>query len=115
MNDCIFCKIINKQIPSNIVKETNELLVFKDIAPKARFHYLIVPKKHIKDFGDIKPEDLSLGAKIFEMVKELSQLSPELQDFKLLVNNGALAGQKVFHFHMHFLAGLCGTVNLDSL
>lgn len=105
MNDCIFCKIIKKQIPSSIIKETNELLVFKDIAPKARFHYLIVPKKHIKDFADMKPEDLDLGTKIFGMIKELSQLSSEHSNFKLLVNNGALAGQKVFHFHIHFLSG----------
>jgi len=105
MTDCIFCKIADKQIPSSIIKETEDLLVFKDIVPKATFHYLIIPKKHVKDLSSLQPNEFELGSKIFNMVKELSESSLELKNFKLLVNNGPLAGQEVFHLHVHFLAG----------
>lgn len=106
MSDCIFCKIVNKQMPSTMIKETEELLVFKDIAPKAIFHYLIIPKKHIKDLVSMQPNEFDLGSKIFSMAKELSELSPELKHFRLIINNGVAAGQEVFHLHAHFLAGL---------
>jgi len=105
MIDCIFCKIVKKQIPSTIIKETEELLVFKDIAPRATFHYLIVPKKHIQDLSSLEPDDFYLGAKIVSMAKELSEQSLDLRNFRLLINNGASAGQEVFHLHAHFLAG----------
>lgn len=104
MSDCIFCKIVNKQIPSEIIKETEELLVFKDIAPKSAIHYLIIPKKHIKDLSSLNPEDFDLGSKVFQMAQELSASSAGLKNFRLIINNGALAGQEVFHIHAHFLA-----------
>ncbi len=106
MNNCIFCKIVKKQIPSDIIKETEQLLVFKDIAPKAKVHYLIIPKKHIKDLTGMLPSDLYLGSEIFNMAKELSEQSSELKDFRLVINNGSSAGQEIFHLHAHFLAGL---------
>jgi len=105
MFDCIFCKIVKKQVPSDIIKETEEILVFKDRAPKAIIHYLIIPKKHIKDLSSLECNTVDLGSKIFSMAKELSEESLELKNFRLLINNGGPAGQEVFHLHVHFLAG----------
>ncbi len=103
--DCIFCKIIAREIPSTMVAETDDILVIQDIAPKASIHYLIMPKKHIKDLGSLEYHDGYLGADMLLMAKKLSHDIPEAHDFKFLINNGYKAGQKVFHLHAHFLAG----------
>jgi histidine triad (HIT) family protein len=104
MSDCIFCKIIEKQIPSTIILETNSVLVIKDISPKAQIHYLIVPKKHIEDLRSFAQGDLSLAGELLFVAQQLSAMHNN-SAFKLLVNNGYQAGQRVFHLHIHFLAG----------
>lgn len=104
MNDCIFCKIINRQVPSQIVEETEDILVIKDISPKSSIHYLIIPKKHIKDLISFNSADFYLGSKVFAMAKELSK-TEYTKEFKLILNNGPKAGQQIFHIHAHFLAG----------
>ncbi len=103
--DCIFCKIINKQIPATIVAESESIIVFKDIAPQASIHYLIIPKKHIRDIQSLAPADYTIAADIIFMAQQLSQSLPEPQDFRLKISSGATAGQEVFHIHFHFLAG----------
>jgi len=103
--NCIFCKIIEQKILANIIKETDDILVLEDIAPKAHIHYLIIPRKHIKDIQSLEPEDQGLAAQLLFMAKELSKEIPHAKDFKLVVNSGADSGQKVFHLHFHFLAG----------
>ena len=109
--DCIFCKIIQKEIPSNIIKETEHILVVQDLHPKAPYHYLILPKKHIININHIEDEDLFY---VLEMTKVIKEISKDIQkekglseplDFNLISNNGAKAGQSVFHMHWHFLAG----------
>lgn len=105
INDCIFCKIIAKQIPSEIIAETEDILVIKDIAPKASVHYLILPKKHVKDVSSLEAGDCCIGGKMFKMAQILGQNLTQKKDFRLIVNNGYGAGQRVFHLHMHFLAG----------
>jgi histidine triad (HIT) family protein len=103
--DCVFCKIIARQIPSSIVKETGNLIVIKDIAPKAPIHYLIIPKKHIKDIQSMDRTDAIYGSAIFSMAQELSKELQEPRDFRLVISSGYNAGQRVFHLHSHFLAG----------
>lgn len=105
MADCIFCKIIARQIPSTIIAETNSIIVIKDIAPQASIHYLIIPKKHIRDIQSLSPEDYNVAADILFMAQQLSGKLPESQDFRLKLSSGATAGQEVFHLHFHFLAG----------
>lgn len=102
--NCIFCRIINKEIPSKRVVETDDIIVINDIAPKAPIHQLIIPKKHVEDIRVFSAEDLKLGTAMFTMAQSLSQAQGDIP-FRLLMNNGHQAGQKVFHAHLHFLAG----------
>jgi len=103
--NCIFCKIIQKQIPSKTVAETDDILVIQDISPKAPIHYLIIPKKHIKDIQSLDDDCAPLAAKMLLMAKTLSNNLSGSRAFRLMVNNGADAGQSVFHLHYHFLSG----------
>ncbi len=108
--DCIFCKIIANQISSKKIQETDDLIVIADIAPKAPVHYLIIPKKHIKNIQSCTDADQAMLGKILLMAKTLSQNLSGNQEFKLVVNNGASVGQSVFHIHVHFLAGNSGFI-----
>lgn len=96
MNDCIFCKIASKQIPTNIVWESDDVIAFDDIHPKAPVHVLIVPKKHTESY------DVFLGkaAQAVAKAKGVDQ-----SGYRLIVNQGRDAGQEVNHFHMHLLGG----------
>lgn len=105
--DCIFCKIVSKQIPNQPVLETDDLIVIKDIAPQAPIHYLIIPKKHITNIAALQPAEAALVGKLMLAATELSQTVPA-PAFRLVTNNGAAAGQSVFHLHFHFLANLAG-------
>lgn len=101
--DCIFCKIIAEEIPSKKIKETSDLIVLQDIAPKAPVHYLIIPKKHFAGISSASDLDQDLLGSCLLMAKEIGQ---ELgKDFRIMVNNGSSVGQTVFHLHLHFLAG----------
>ena len=102
---CIFCKIINRTIPSTIILENDAIIVIKDIAPKAPIHYLVIPKKHIADMVDFSHDDVTSISKMALAVQELGKSVAPDQAFNIIVNNGAAAGQLVFHLHWHFLAG----------
>ena len=103
--DCIFCKIIAHELPSTVITENEDILVIKDIAPKAPIHYLIMPKKHIVDVLDLKKEDMFLAVKMVEMIQYVAKDRVKNHNFRLMVNNGAEVGQIIFHLHYHFLAG----------
>ena len=104
LQTCIFCKIISREIPAQIIKETEDYIVIKDIAPKAPIHYLIIPKVHISSVAEIAHDQITLVGKLFTMAQELGKsLSPSA--YRLLVNTGKEVGQSVFHLHAHFLAG----------
>ncbi len=105
MAECIFCAIIAGSIPSDKVVETENLIVIKDISPKASIHYLIIPKKHIADMQSLGSDDAQLAGDMMLMATRLSQDLSDPRAFRIIVNNGAAAGQCVFHLHMHFLAG----------
>lgn len=113
MPDCVFCKIINKEIPSEIISETDDLIAFKDINPKAKVHVLVVPKKHIISVNELEEADAGLVSKLIYQAKLLaSDLGIAKNGYKLVINCGKDGGQVVLHLHLHLLGGepLSGTV-----
>jgi histidine triad (HIT) family protein len=106
MNDCVFCKIINREIPSEIVFEKDKIIVFKDINPKAEIHLLIVPKKHINSVNEIEEIDKELMGEMLYAAKQVAhQLNIVEQGYKLVINVGRGAGQLIDHVHLHLLSG----------
>ena len=105
MSDCIFCKILHKEIPSSFVEETNTLIVIHDIAPKTPIHYLIISKKHIKDLNSLEKQDQALVGDMILMSQKLAKKYFNNGAFRLVINSGHAAGQRIFHLHMHVLAG----------
>jgi histidine triad (HIT) family protein len=104
MSECLFCKIINKDIPGDIVYEDDDILAFNDIDPKAPVHILIIPKKHISTFNDIK--DYEISGKITEAIQKLVQKkSLENDGYRIVVNCNQHGGQAVYHLHYHLLGG----------
>jgi histidine triad (HIT) family protein len=104
MEDCLFCRIVNKEIKSEIVFENDSVLIFKDINPKAPVHLLVVPKKHINDITEI--DNLS-AAESSEILSSISAIALELGlkkgGFRVVTNTGTGAGQSVAHLHFHIL------------
>lgn len=106
MEDCIFCKIIKGEIPSEKVYEDEDVLAFKDINPAAPIHVLIIPKKHIATLMEVTSEDNELMAKILQAVQKVAkQLGVNEKGFRLIANCGPDSGQEVMHIHFHLLAG----------
>jgi len=105
-SDTIFGKIIRKEIPAQIVFESEEVLAFKDINPQAPLHILIIPKKPLKDIADARLEDENLLGKLLIVAGEIARREGVQQSgFRLVINNGKNAGQEVPHLHVHLLAG----------
>ncbi|HVX00643.1 MAG TPA: HIT domain-containing protein [Candidatus Babeliaceae bacterium] len=105
MKDCIFCKIIRREAPATIMGENDDIIAIKDINPKAPIHFLIIPKKHIKDINSLELDDYKIVPQLIFAAQKMAQDIPEAYNFKFLINNGYSAGQRVFHLHAHFLAG----------
>ena len=109
MEDCIFCKIINTEIPSNFVYENEDVIAINDLNPKAETHVLVIPKKHVASLNELNDETEAL--KIFKGIKEtVKKLG--LTDYRTVINTGKNAGQTVFHLHVHILAGKLSIENL---
>ena len=106
MNDCIFCRIIKKEIPSNIVYEDDEILAFRDINPLAPVHILVIPKKHISSLVDLKQEDELVIGKIYTIINKIAKEEGIYEKgFRVVVNCGEDGGQEVKHLHFHILGG----------
>jgi histidine triad (HIT) family protein len=105
MSDCIFCKIVAGEIPSEKLYEDDEVLAFWDIAPQAPVHFLVIPKKHISTPSDITEPDDKLIGKMIRVGAKIAADNGTGDAFRVIFNNGAKAGQVVFHVHMHILGG----------
>ncbi len=105
--DCIFCRIGRKEIPAAFVYEDEDVVAFKDLAPQAPVHVLVVPKKHLADLMAVKPDDQALIARIMTAVIPQLVCDLELKEkgFRVVVNTGADGGQTVPHLHFHLLGG----------
>lgn len=105
-NECVFCKITNREISSEIIYEDDEVLAFKDINPVAPIHILIIPKKHIPTIADMQEEDIELIGKInWTAVKIAKDLGVYDRGFRLVNNCKDEGGQVIYHLHFHLLAG----------
>lgn len=106
MDDCLFCKIIKKEIPSEIVYEDNEILAFKDINPIAPVHILVIPKKHISSLKEMTNEDELVIGKIHTVINKIAQEQGlSQQGYRVINNCGKDAGQEVMHLHFHLIGG----------
>lgn len=106
MSDCIFCKIVKKEIPSKIVYEDEDILAFEDINPLAPVHILFIPKKHIATINDIKVEDQALIGKIYNKIALIAkEKGIDESGYRVVGNCNKDGGQIVFHLHFHLLGG----------
>lgn len=106
MEDCVFCKIADKKINSDVVYEDDDVIAFKDINPAAPIHILIIPKKHISSIMDLCDEDIDVVSKIYGVAKKLaSENNIDKKGFRIVANCGEDGGQTVEHMHFHLLGG----------
>ena len=105
MGDTIFSKIINREIPADIVYEDDLCLAFRDVNPQAPVHILVIPKKPIAMLAESEDDDGSLLGHLLLTAGKIAKDEGYADAFRLVVNNGAKAGQTVFHLHVHILAG----------
>ena len=114
-NNCIFCKLANKDIPTNIIYEDDRFTVILDASPATKGHALILPKNHAANIYELPDEDASA---VFVLAKKLATKMTEIlhcDGFNIVQNNGEVAGQTVFHFHMHLIPRYLNDGNQDKL
>jgi histidine triad (HIT) family protein len=105
MNDCIFCKIAAGKIPSDRVYEDEQVVVFRDIYPKAPVHLLMVPRIHVASLDELVPEHDGLVAHMLRTLPEVARRAGLVDGYRTVINTGRGGGQEVFHLHMHILGG----------
>ena len=105
MNDCLFCKIVAGVIPSTKVYEDETVLAFRDIAPMAPTHILVIPKVHIASVAEVTAENSGVVAHIFEVIAQIAKAEGLDEGFRVVSNCGPHAGQTVHHLHFHILGG----------
>jgi len=115
MDNCIFCKIIAKQIPANVVYEDDDVLAFKDINPAAPVHLLVIPKVHVATLSDVTDEHTAVLGKMLALAPKLAAEQgvgvstgadgQRSGGFKTLINSGPNGGQEVYHLHLHMYGG----------
>ena len=106
MTDCLFCRIVNKEIPADIVAETEHVLAFRDINPQAPTHVQVIPRKHVPHITAFDPgSDTDWLTDLFTTANAIAADEGLDKGFRLVINNGPLSGQSVFHVHLHVLGG----------
>lgn len=106
MSDCLFCRIVRKEIPSEILFEDDDVLAFRDINPQAPVHFLVIPKKHIDSLTGVGPAEERLMARIVAAINNIAEKQGLLAGgFRVVTNIGREAGQTVGHLHFHVLGG----------
>ena len=106
MSECLFCKIVDQEIPADIVYEDEHIMAFRDINPQAPIHILIIPKQHIRTLNDLKGQDAELVGKLILAAKNLAAKEGIAEDgYRYGFNCNSAAGQTVYHVHLHLLGG----------
>ena len=106
MSACIFCRIVAREIPADIVHENDHVLAFRDLRPVAPSHVLVIPKRHIDSVREAETDDVELLGHVMIGARDVAQkLGVAVSGYRVVVNNGDDAGQTVFHLHAHVLAG----------
>ena len=106
MEDCLFCKIVKGEVPSNKVYEDEEIVAFYDIDPAAPIHILVIPKKHIASLAHLEKEDEKLVGKIYGVINQIAEEKGFKEEgYRVIVNCGENGGQEIMHLHFHILAG----------
>jgi len=106
MADCLFCRIVDKQLPAKIVHEDADTVTFEDVNPQAPTHVLVIPRKHIATTNDLAPEDDALVGKMYRAAAEVAkQRGIAETGWRTVMNANSDAGQLVFHIHLHVLGG----------
>src|SRR2546421_8185396 len=106
MDNCLFCKIAEGQIPSKIVYQDEDVVAFEDINPQAPHHILLIPRRHIPSMADLTEEDGTLLVRLFMVAAKLAhKLGVDESGYRFVTNVGPDAGQSVFHLHFHLLGG----------
>ena len=106
MEDCIFCKIANKEIPATIIYENDKVIAFDDLHPVAPVHTLVVPKKHISTMMDLKDDDMEYIVAIHKAIQEVAKIKKvDETGFRVITNYGKDGGQTVMHLHYHLIGG----------
>jgi histidine triad (HIT) family protein len=106
MTDCLFCKFVTGEIQPNVVYEDDEVLAFRDLAPQAPTHVLVIPKRHISTLNDLQTDDAELIGKLFLAARKVAHDEGIAEPgYRTLINCNPEAGQSVFHIHLHLLGG----------
>ncbi|MTI15494.1 histidine triad nucleotide-binding protein [Sansalvadorimonas verongulae] len=105
MTDCIFCKIVQGEIPADVVYEDEHCLAFRDIQPKAPIHLLVIPRKHVVNLDDLKDSDRDLISHMMLTIPRIARQQGLTEGYRTVTNNGKGGGQEVFHLHFHILGG----------
>ena len=105
-SNCLFCRIASGEIPADEVYSDENVVAFRDIAPQAPTHILIIPRKHIASVNDLEPQDTELMGRLYQVAKDLASQEGVSEDgYRMVINAGADGGQTVFHIHLHLLGG----------
>lgn len=106
MDECVFCRIINKTLPADVIYEDDEFISIRDIHPLSPVHLLVIPRRHISSINDLEPNDLSLAGKLLLTARKIALATPGTEKgYRLVINTGRGGGQSIFHLHLHILAG----------
>jgi histidine triad (HIT) family protein len=105
MTDCLFCKIINKELPADLIYEDDQLVIFKDIRPKADVHLLVVPRLHIKNLNQVNEQHKELMFNMLSILPVMAKQHGLDTGFRTIINTGAGGGQEIDHIHFHLLGG----------
>lgn len=103
--DCLFCKIVRKEVPSDVVHESDGVLAFRDINPAARVHVLFIPKEHVQSAADLGPDHTALLGEIFGAMASVAADEGLGKGYRIVTNVGGDAGQTVHHLHFHLIGG----------
>ncbi|WP_415648108.1 histidine triad nucleotide-binding protein [Stackebrandtia soli] len=106
MTDCLFCRIVEGEIPATVVADTDDVLAFRDITPKAPTHVLVIPKAHYANAAELAAADPALAGRLIDVAGTIATSEGVAEDgYRLMFNTGRHGGQEVFHVHLHLLGG----------